>query len=124
MNARMLLQNLRVSGVNLEAEDGQIHIDAPAGAVTDELKASLIESKEALIELLERERAKLEEADGRGLVIRYSREPGYIALHDPSDGSWHDFPESSCLPGVVESAKAASRKRRAARNSEKNGGAA
>ncbi len=120
MNARMLLKNLRVKGVSLEAKDGHIHIDAPAGAITDALKSSLAENKEALIELLERERAKLEEADGRGLLIRYSKAPGYIALHDPLTGDWHDFPESSCLPGVVESARAANRKRRA----EKNGGAA
>jgi hypothetical protein len=116
----MLLNSLRVKGVNLMAEGDKLHVDAPAGVLADALKASLAENKEALIELLERERAKLEEADGRGLIIRYSKAPGYIALHDPLTGEWHDFPESSCLPGVVESAKSANRKRRA----EKNGGAA
>ncbi|MDQ3506929.1 MAG: hypothetical protein M3494_02770 [Actinomycetota bacterium] len=119
MNTRMLLKNLRVEGVDLEAKGGRLHVDAPAGVLTDELKASLVESKPALVELLERERTKLEEAGRRGLLIRYSKAPGYIALHDPLTGEWHDFPESSCLPGVVESAKSANRERRA----EKNGGA-
>lgn len=122
MNTRILLTRLRARDVNLEAEAAsrRLHIDAPAGVLTDALKASLVENKEALIESLERERAKLEAADERGLLIRYSKVPGYIALHDPTSGEWHDFPESSCLPGVVESARAANRKRRA----EKNGGAA
>ncbi len=120
LRVRLLLQSLRMKDVRLEAEGDRLHVDDPAGAVTDTLKASLIENKEDIIELLEKERTKLEEADGRGLLIRYLKVPGYIALHDPATGEWHDFPESSCLPGVVESAKATSRKRRAA----KNGGAA
>lgn len=120
MNARILLTRLRALDAGLETEGGRLQIDAPAGVITNELKASLAENKEALIELLERERVKLEEADRRGLLIRYSKTPGFIALHDPLTGEWHDFPESSCLPGVVESAKAAGRKKRAA----KNGGAA
>ncbi len=120
LRVRMLLNSLRVKGVEVESEGGRLHIDAPAGVLTDALRASLAENKEDLIELLERERAKLEAADRRGLLIRYSKVPGYISLHDPSTGEWHDFPESSCLPGVVESAKATNRKRRA----KKNGGAA
>lgn len=120
MNARILLTRLRAKGVVLELDGDNLHIDAPAGVITSELKASLVENKEALIELLERERVKLEEADRRGFLARYAKVPGYIALHDPLTGEWHDFPESECLPGVVESAKASSRKRRA----EKNGGAA
>ena len=120
LRVRLLLQSLRMKDVRLEAEGDRLHVDDPAGAVTDTLKASLIENKEDIIELLEKERTKLEEANRHGLVIRYSKVPGYIALHDPATGEWHDFPESSCLPGVIESAKAASRKRRA----EKNGGAA
>ncbi len=130
LRVRLLLQSLRMKDVRLEAEAApypasprRLHVDDPAGAVTDTLKASLIENKEDIIELLEKERTKLEEANRHGLVIRYSKVPGYIALHDPATGEWHDFPESSCLPGVVESARAASRKRRAEKVG-KNGGAA
>ena len=64
------------------------------------------ENKRALIRLLERERKRLEEADRRGLVIRWSKEPGWISLHDPTTGEWHEVKASECLPSVVKSAKA------------------
>jgi hypothetical protein len=62
--------------------------------------------KHALIRHLERERKRLEEAERLGPVIKWSRESGYVALHDPTTGEWHDVPVSGCLPSVVESAKA------------------
>lgn len=105
MKVQTLLSELRGLGVELGVEGDQLTVDAPAGAVTDGLRAALVESKPHILKLLTWERRKLEKADQRGLVIRRSREPGYIALHDPLTGEWHEVKESECLPGVVESAK-------------------
>jgi hypothetical protein len=39
-----------------------------------------------LLKLLEWERRTLEEADRHRLIIRWSKEPGWISLHDPLTG--------------------------------------
>jgi len=75
MNARLLLNALRDIGVTLTPEEDGLHVDAPAGALTETLRSSLMENKEALIELLERERVRLGAADRRGLIIRWSEYP-------------------------------------------------
>ncbi len=55
-------------------------------------------------ELAERRRRKLEEAGRRGLVVRWSEYPDWIALHDPFSGEWHEVRASDCLPSLVEEA--------------------
>jgi hypothetical protein len=104
MNALILLKALRGNGVMLTPEEDGLHVDAPAGVLTEALRRSLMENKEALIELLERERIKLKAADRRGFVIRWSEYPVWIELHDPLTGEWHEIKASECLPGVVETA--------------------
>jgi len=104
MNACALLEELQASGVVLQAEGGLLHVDAPAGALTEKLKVTLVEYKQGLIKLLEWERRKLEEANRRGLIIEWARERGWIAIHDPTTGEWHGVKASECLPGVVETA--------------------
>ena len=104
MNASALLEDLRRRDVALEAEGGRLHVDAPAGAITDELRAALEENKGRLLELLARERHKIEKASRRGLAIRWSEHPVWIKLHDPLTGEWHEVRASECLPGVVEAA--------------------
>lgn len=106
MSARALLEDLRERDVRLEADGLMLRVDAPAKADTEELRSALHEHKRALIRYLERERKRLEEADRRGLVIKWAREPGYIALHDPTTGEWHEVKASECPPSIVESAKA------------------
>jgi hypothetical protein len=32
------------------------------------------------------------EAEVLGLVATWSREFGFVSLHDPTDGTWHDLP--------------------------------
>jgi hypothetical protein len=113
MNARLLLNALRGTGVTLTPEEDGLHVDAPAGALTEALRSSLVENKEALIELLERECIRLGAADRRGLIIRWSEYPVWIELHDPLTGDWHEVRASECLPGVV---KTANRKRRRKRS--------
>jgi hypothetical protein len=106
MSARALLEELRERDVRLKANGLILRVDAPAGADTGELRVTLRKHKHALIRLLERERKKLEEADRRGLVIRWSRESGYVSIHDPTTGEWHEVPASGCPPWVLDEAKA------------------
>lgn len=112
MSTSALLEELRDCGVRVEADGLMLRVDAPAEADTDELRAVLREHKRALIRHLERERRRLEEADRRGLVIKWSREPGYISLHDPTTGEWHDVSTSGCPPWVLDDAKAHHRRRK------------
>jgi hypothetical protein len=104
VNTRLLLEDLRGQDVRLKADGRRLVVDAPAGAITDEMRVTLAEHKAKLLKLLAWERRKLKEADHRGLVIKRSKEPGWIALHDPITGEWHEIKESECLPGVVETA--------------------
>ncbi len=106
MNAGALLEDLRGKGVSLEAKGLTLRVAAPREAATKELHEVVSRHKLALIRLLERERKRFEEADRRGLIIMWSKLPGYVALHDPTTGEWHEVRASECPPSVVESAKA------------------
>jgi TubC N-terminal docking domain len=75
MNARILLKTLKDNGVTPTPEEDGLHVDAPAGVLTEALRSSLVKHKEVLIELLERERIRLGAADRRGLIIRWSEYP-------------------------------------------------
>ena len=113
MSARELLEDLRRRDVRLESDGLVLRVDAPADAAIEELRATLLENKRDLIRYLERERHRLQEADRRGLVIRWASEPGYVTIHDPTTGDWHEVRASECLPGIVESAKAHHRRSKA-----------
>lgn len=104
MNARALLEDLRNQDVHLEADGERLMVDAPAGSISEETRAMLAEHKPKLLKLLIWERRKLEEADRRGLIIRWSEYPDWIKLHDPTTGEWHEVRASECLPGIVETA--------------------
>lgn len=109
---RTFLEGLRERDVRLEADGLSLLVDAPTGVLAEEDKQNLAENKQQLLKLLHWERKKLEEADRRGVVIRWSREPGWISLHDPTTGEWHEVKASECLPSIVESAKAHRRRAR------------
>ncbi len=106
MSTTSLLEDLRQRDLHLRPDGLMMRVNAPKGAATGELHALLHEHKRNLIRHLERERKRLEEADRRGLVIKWAREPGYISLHDPITGEWHEIKASECSPSIVESAKA------------------
>ncbi len=103
---RTLLKDLRERDVRLEADGLSMHVDAPKGVLTKEDKQDLAENKQQLLQLLHWERKRLEEADRRGLVNRWAREPGYVSLHDPTTGEWHEVAASGCPPCILEDAKA------------------
>ncbi len=104
MSARELLEDLRGLGVTVEAKDGFLNLDAPAGAVNKDLLKALTEHKAKLLKLLECERHKLEEAGRLGLIVRWSEHPTWIKLHDPTTGEWHEVRASECLPSIVAAA--------------------
>jgi hypothetical protein len=62
-------------------------------------------------ELATRRRRKLEEAGRRGLVVRWSEYPDWIALHDPLSGEWVAVRAGDCFPSLVEEANRRRKKR-------------
>jgi len=58
-------------------------------------------------DLAERRQRKIEEAGRRGLVVRWSEYPTWMALHDPSSGEWVEIRAEDCLPSLVEEANRA-----------------
>ena len=106
MSASSILEDLRRWDIHLEPDGLTLRVNAPKEAATGELRAVLHEPKRDLIRLLERERRRLEEADRRGLVIRWAKEPSYVAIHDPTTGEWHEVAASGCPPWVLEDARA------------------
>jgi hypothetical protein len=63
-------------------------------------------------ELTSRRQRKLEEAGRRGLVVRWSEYPTWIALHDPLCGEWVEVRARDCFPSLVEEANRRRKKRR------------
>ena len=54
MNSLKLYHDLKARGVILEAQGQQLKVDAPAGVVTAEDRAALVEFKAKLLEFLSR----------------------------------------------------------------------
>ena len=69
--------------------------------------------KDTREEIGERRRRKLEEAGRRGLVVRWSEFPDWIALHDPFSGEWFELRAEDCFPSLVEEANRGRKKREA-----------
>ncbi len=83
--------------LTLERRDGvQKLIARPTSAVTPEVATTLKENKVSIIATLLGEARRpadghRHEAHRRGLVARWSREFGFISIHDPTTGEWHDL---------------------------------
>jgi hypothetical protein len=63
-----------------------------------------ISSETSREQLASRRRRKLEEAGRRGLVVRWSEYPTWIALHDPLSGEWIEIRAEDCFPSLVDEA--------------------
>jgi TubC N-terminal docking domain len=113
LRAQELLSDLRQRGVTLQTDGERISVDAPAGVIDGRLRELLAENKPAIVKLLQWEKRKLGEADRRGLLVEWARERGWIALHDPTTGEWHEVRASECLPWIVDVANARARRRSA-----------
>jgi hypothetical protein len=83
--------------LTLERRDGvQKLIARPSSAVTPEVAATLKENKVSIIATLLGEARRpadghRREAHRLGLVARWSRDFGFISIHDPTTGEWHDL---------------------------------
>jgi hypothetical protein len=104
MSTRTLIAEIRMLGVKLWTEGDRLRYAGPEEAVTPELVERVRSHKPEIVKLLKAKRRKLEQADRRGLIIRWSEYPKWIKLHDPLTGEWHEVRASECLPSVVETA--------------------
>lgn len=111
MNSRTLLKELRERDIQLQADGLTLLVDAPKQADTEDLRITLRNHKRALLRHLEHERRRLQQADRRGLIIKWSKDPGYICLHDPTTGEWHELSTTRSPPWMLEDARANRRRR-------------
>jgi hypothetical protein len=111
VNVLALYHDMKRRGVRLEAKGESMVVDAPAGALTGKDRASLAEAKPVLLRMLATRTREESADDGRQFDARLSRYQGFISLHDPLEGEWHDFPAKDCYPSIVD---LANRKRRKA----------
>lgn len=101
-----MLTDLRQRGVTFQPDGDRIRVNAPAGAIDGRGRELLAENKPALLKLLEWERRRLREAERRGLAIKWAKERGWISLHDPTTGEWHEVKASDCPRWIVDAANA------------------
>ena len=77
MNPESVVQDLERRGVRLEARDDRLHLDAPKGAVSTELRSYLSEHKSEVLKILvgrERERSE------RSQLLAWASELGDLDL--------------------------------------------
>lgn len=80
MNALKLYHDLKGRGVELEADGENLKVDAPAGVLTDEDRALLLEAKPALLLLCRHNAPEETSDDGRRFDARAEPPP---RLHGP-----------------------------------------
>lgn len=79
---------------------GVLRNDSPSDSLGDSL--SDIPSDQLPLQV----RRELESASKLGLVAQWSYESGYVAIHDPTTGEWHDLPTKGvALPATPGWAK-------------------
>jgi hypothetical protein len=100
VNALSFFHDLKARGVILEAAGEHLKVDAPAGVVTDDDRAALVEFKPILLKFLSR---TPEEEPLRESEARWSG-PVLIRILDPFTNEWHEWSAAKCLPGVVAEA--------------------
>jgi hypothetical protein len=103
VNARSLYHDLKERGVILEAQGERLKVDAPAGVVTEEYRAALVEFKPRLLKFLSRPQEEPQQVPERESVARWAG-PGLVKIRDPFTEKWHEWPAARCLPGVVAEA--------------------
>jgi hypothetical protein len=107
MNTLRLYHGLKKRGVALKADGVSLKVDAPAGVLTDEDRAALVEFKPILLKFLSRKAAPEEPASDYADMPRSKARwagPGTVRLFDPIEKAWHEVPSSMCLPGVTADA--------------------
>ena len=95
MSARTLLDELRAIDVRLTAEGDLLGVNAPAGSLTEQMKAALVENKPRLLERLEWERRELEAAG-----FKPKERCGKIIWQRPDNGSYYSQEMASHFLGT------------------------
>jgi len=95
MNAHALLDELRALDVRLTAEGDLVSVNAPAGSLTEQMKAALVENKPRLLELLEWEWRELEAAG-----FKPKERCGKIIWQRPDNGFYYSQEMASHLLGT------------------------
>jgi hypothetical protein len=103
VNALSFFHDLKARSVILEAQGEDLKVDAPAGVLTEEHRAALVEFKPKLLKFLSRSHEEPQEGPKRESVARWAG-PGLIKIRDPFRGQWHEWPAVECLPGIVAEA--------------------
>lgn len=106
MSARTLLNEIKLKGVRLWIEDGNIGYSGPKNTLTPEVLERMRKHKAGLLNLLQDEELRHGDIWNRGLDARYSYHKGYIKLHDPTTGEIHDFPKRDCFGSIIQDANA------------------
>ncbi len=89
MGAAELLEEVKAAGVTLTySPETDKLIARPTSRVTPKIVAALRERKGEVIHTLRPETARAAEI---GLVSRWARTLGYLSIHDPTSGEWHDL---------------------------------
>jgi hypothetical protein len=107
-----LVEALAAKGVRLYAEGGDLKYRGPRSALAPETIARLKAHKPEIVVALTATptpppqeppapeepaalsafaKRKLEQASEMGLVAMWSRHHGYVSVHDPTTGEWHDL---------------------------------
>jgi hypothetical protein len=100
VSALSLYHDLKARGVKLQADGQLLKVDAPAGELTKEDRATLAEFKPILLKFLSR--IEQPRSDVRRFAAKPSWYPGYTSLYDPTTGKWHDFPTQDCYPSIIQ----------------------
>jgi hypothetical protein len=113
LRGEQTLCRLAASGISLtltrRGEEDKL-VAKPTALVTPEILEELRANKATLIEALRREpssaepdpppfiQRELDRASELGLVAKWSRTFGYVSLHDPTSGEWHDVATEDAPP--------------------------
>jgi hypothetical protein len=84
MSAMEIVNEVRSLGAHIESRGDRLHIDAPAGKITPELKTRLIENKAEILKRLQLE-ASLRRLEAAGINIAVFDDGSMLVLTEEAD---------------------------------------
>ena len=104
MSATPLLAELHAAGITVHADDGQLRLDAPTGAMAPGLLASVKSCKAELLKVLNSTGGPGVGSDSSGVDSYADREWERflsVAVETPDGRGWHDPSESPEMPSGI-----------------------
>jgi hypothetical protein len=92
----------RAGAMVVEVHGEHLKIDAPAGMLTEEDRAALMEFKPKLLKFLSHIYEEPQEGPERARA--WPAGQGLVQIRDPFTGEWHELPAAKSLPGVLAEA--------------------